>query len=131
MKSTVLPTAVIVVGIGLFLFSFLWPKMAGTGTVWTEEQAEEYADAAADMHAALHERGESGAGHHGHAHGADDPNPAPAASFDEVKTRYDEAKAGLSHAQSVQRKPARFFKWAGVFCFALGVLGYYVVRGAA
>jgi hypothetical protein len=128
-----LPSAAIVLGLFLFLLSFLWPWMVGTSTVWSEEQAEEYAHAAADLHAKLHEQvhaDDGHGGHEGHGHAAGEHEPAVPGSLEAAKARFEESKAGLGHARSVRRGPARFFRWAGVLCFVLGVAGYFVVRGS-
>jgi hypothetical protein len=137
MKTIYLPAAVIVLGIVFFLLSFLWPAVMGAGTVWSEEQAEEYAEAAADLHAMLHaemhaEAGDAAGheGHHGHGH-AGAHERVTQETLDQAKERYAVAKSDLAGARAMRSGPARFFKWTGLVFFALGVVGYFVVRNAA
>ena len=122
MKLIHLPLLAMTLGVCLVAFSFLWPRIVGTGMVWSEEEAHELSEAAAEMHRLVHEHGHA-APEAGANHEEDEPEVLRAA-----RQRYQRSEAGLRRARSLRQGPAAVFKWTGIVLALLGAGGYFVVR---
>lgn len=124
MKIIHLPLIAMGVGILLMAFSFVWPRMIG-GVVWSEQQASEHAEAAAELHRLAHARA------HSADHGDGSEGEHKARSLEEAKQRYEQSNAMLERARAYRRRTARLLKWAGAACALLGGAGYILLRAAA
>ena len=136
MKLIHLPLVVMGIGVLLVVLSFLWPRIMGTSVVWSEDQAHELSEASAEMHRLVHEHhhgssgGTASAPQHGPTavqagenHGEEEPEVLRVA-----RERYQRSEGALQGARSLQQGPTKYFKWSGILCALLGVLGYYVLR---
>ena len=140
MKITYLPLAVAGIGVLLIVLSFAWPHMIGTEMVWSEQQALEHSQAAAELHRLQHQRIHEDEDQHGDEHGHQhEPPPAPktgnapeqnSASFEAAKHRYERSQAGLQAAQASRPRVAACLKWIGIAGSLAGAIGYYVLRAA-
>jgi len=117
MRTGYPPIVLAVVGIGLMVLSFVWPSMVSDESVWSEEQAREHAELAADVHHSVCSLG--------HESGTHDDDSSTA-----VKQRYERSAAELKAAQAYRGKTAAYFRWAGIACTLLAVGAYHVSRAA-
>lgn len=134
MKMVYLTLALAEMGVLLIVLSFFWPSLLGTEVVWTEEQAVEHSQAAAELHQLQHERiHEQGHEHdpqHAHpgAQQAGSDGEHDGGSFEAAKRRYEDSRAKLQTARSLRLKTATYLKWSGVICSVVGVVGYCLLR---
>lgn len=142
MKIIHLPPVAIGVGVLLIGVSFVWPRVIRTSTVWSDEQAGEYARAAAAVHRLAHVRMHAAEGDHQHKHGdrhgvacerhhGGGDNPARGAeTFEEAKLRFDKSQRDLDSARAFRHGAAVLFKWTGILCMFVGVGSFYLLRAA-
>ncbi len=131
MKSIYFPPAVIVAGATLLIASIIWPHAAGPQVVWTDEQAGEYAQASADLHAAAHAKGHAKHPGHAHNHGAAGEDSAAAdQKLAAAQERFGRQEAALERAHAMRWGPARWFWWSGLILTAGGVAAFYWMRSA-
>jgi len=119
-------------GLGLIVFSFIWPSLVEK-SAWSEEQAKEHSAASADLHRLAHMQGhpagDAGHGEPGHAHspaGASDQSSGPQA-FEDAKARYQKSSDALAAAQSYYQGVAVWMKWIGIVLTLLGAGAYLVL----
>ena len=140
MKIIYLPLATAGIGVLLIVLSFAWPRVIGTEMVWSEQQALEHSQAAAELHRLQHQRIHEDDDQHGDEHGHEhEPPPAPETgnapgqnpdSFEAAKHRYDRSRAELQAAQASRLRVATYLKWIGIAGSLAGAIGYYVLRAA-
>jgi hypothetical protein len=102
----------LVLGLGLLALSWIWPVVAGGGPGWNQQQAEEHAHAAAD----LHQR--QGAAEHGQQ-----PDPQ---ALESARQRYNASDARLQAAQQRGAGIATLLRWTGIIFALSGLAGYFV-----
>lgn len=123
-------------GVLLIVLSFAWPSIIGTHRVWSDQQAREHAQAAADLHQLQHERIHDPGDEPGHAHPQANPHEAGSdgqqnpGTFEAAKDRYERSQAELDAARSYRLTIAMYLKCIGVVCALFGVVGYLVLRAA-
>ncbi|NQT38486.1 MAG: hypothetical protein HQ581_13405 [Planctomycetes bacterium] len=131
MKSIYFPPVAILAGAILLIASIVWPRAAGPGVVWSDEQADEYAQASADLHAAAHAGGHAKGPGHAHAHGAAGEDSAGAdQKLAAAQQRFQQQEAALARAHAMRWGPARWFWWSGLILTAGGVAAFYWARAA-
>ncbi len=131
MKIIHLPLTVIAIGVLLVVASQVWPSLVG-GSVWSEEQARTLSRASAEVHRLQdHGHGHGEAGHaHGDGHDHGQGHQEGPKTLEEAKRLYEIEEAKLRKARSFRSTPAVFFKWSGILCLIVGVVGFYVLRTA-
>jgi hypothetical protein len=98
MNRTVLSASAMVVGLVLMLVGNWFQVELPVSAVWTNEQAQEYSKASADLHAAGY-----GAGHsHDQAHSHDAEELKKSAQYIAAAAAFDKVKADLNRAHSRQ-----------------------------
>jgi hypothetical protein len=120
----------IALGAGIFLvvLSFIWPSII-RGAVWSEQQASEHAEAAAELHRLSHARAH-GAGPASGYPAADKEGDRAARLLEEAKQRYERSQAMLQRARSYRQGIAGLLRGAGAVCSLLGG-GFFLLRRAA
>lgn len=117
------PIPTLILGVVLLVLAPWSPNLIPSSAVWSDEDAQEYTRASADLHAKSYESHNHGSGSHGHAHigGTAEERAAAQAAFDAIQTRRD----------SAGRLPSAI-KYAlqaiGVAACAAGVWGYFKTR---
>lgn len=138
MKWTIVPPALMAVGLVLMIAGFVWPRVIGNA-VWSEEQAQRRSQAGSDVHRLQYE----------HAFAAERENKSgendrpfldqfgddPVPSADRVKAELDQAHEDwtqsdneLKWARTQRNLGAAVLWWLGVVSCLLGVVGYFVLR---
>jgi len=97
--------AFLVVGICLIAASFAWQQDLGFNRGYSEQDAQEYAAAGAELHDALHESA------HSHGKKSKDDKPVDVAA---AQARYDAAKARRDHAFATRELTVSLMKWSGI-----------------
>ena len=134
MKTIHLPLALAAIGIALIVFSFVWPNMVPTERIWSQQQARRHAQAAADLHHLQHQRiheQDHNRPQHSARSNSDADHRGDGDSFQEAKRRYQRSNLELKAAQTYRQRTAAYFKWAGIACALLGVLGYCLLLATA
>jgi hypothetical protein len=117
------------VGLCLVALSGAWQVLFPPD--WSQEQAENFAQSAAELHDATHARGETPGQvkGHGHEHAAASETPeAREQRYQTAKQSYEQSAARLQAAQTRGETAARFFFWTGILCTLGSGVGYYVLR---
>ena len=130
-------------GVGLTVVGLLWPVAAQRGSNWTEQQAKQYAQSAADLHYQAHAYGHAqaqGHGDHGEAlkpgnkvtggkkppkHA--DEKPVTQADLEATRARFRQSSAELESARTKGQTFGAVLKWLGVVCSIAGVAGYFAL----
>ncbi len=137
MKIIYLPLTLTVVGLLLIVWSLLWPGMVSTESVWSDQSAREYSQAAAEVHhlqsQAAHQDDPGGGHGHSHAtaHGPAGNPPDVDGTPEEVRRRHERLKAELEAARRFRDRTAKWLKWTGIVTAIFGVVGYGVLRAGA
>ena len=111
-----------VAGVAMLVLSVCWPRVARTGTPWTEEKAKEHAQAAARVHHLAHDRVHAQGPQKGeppHAHEA-----SSAETLEEARSRFERTSAELQRAKTAGQGVTTVFWWFGIVCVVLGGGGY-------
>jgi hypothetical protein len=139
-KWSILPGAVI--GVGLFLLgtSLVWSRVVSTRGTWTEAQAQELRDIGNQAHAlhyayqdALARGGKvsgtaDAVGHHHEGVEVPEDLTQLKARLDEVLARRDRISAELATAQRGDFSLATVFWWAGFSLSGLGVVMHFIFK---
>ena len=125
MKMIHVSLAAMGLGVLLIVLSVVWPRVVGTDRLWSEEQARDHSQAAAELHGAIHQ--------HGHAQAASSPDDSPSGDdpVATAKARYEQSQQKLQAARAGRRRSVWLLKWAGVCCCLAGAAGYFAVRQTA
>lgn len=111
-------------GIGLLLVSFILPTAVGGRRAYTDEDAAEYQQASAELHAALH-----AAAHETGDEANDGEHEAHAAgSLEAAQSRFDAAQTRRDEAAARGATTAMIVKYLGVLCVAGGIVSYLAMR---
>lgn len=112
------PVPTLIVGVVMLLIAPWVPRLIPTSAVWSDEDARQYAQASADLHAKAHAGHSHGQPGHDHAHaGAAEEKAAAQAAFDAVQARRDSA----ARLQSGTQYTLQAF---GLVACIVGVWGY-------
>ncbi len=120
MKLIHLPPIAMAAGLVLLILSFVWPQTDDSDAVWSDEQARERSEAAAELHQLQQAHGEDEAKTHdesGHA-----------AKLAKARQRYERSNALLESARSRRRWPATLLGWGGGLLALAGITAYCVFR---
>jgi hypothetical protein len=128
---TRIPYFLMLAGVVLVLLSAAWTGVVSPTAFWSEEQAQQHAKAAADLHRLGHEAADAaspGLGHAGHQHPAREPfDPA---ALEAARQRFQDTSSQLESARSRQNGTATMLKWLGIITALAGVGFYYVLHGS-
>lgn len=127
----------LVFGALLVAVSLAIPWLFGPRSVWTEEKAQQHAQAAAKLHSLALRRGHAEAARqtgktpavppHSHAHHDDEPPPTDDQVAD-ARTQFDRTKTELEQAKASGRTTALVLRGVGVLCALCGGGGYLLLR---
>jgi hypothetical protein len=124
MDSKTLTTATYVtIGLGMLLLvtSYLLVYLFPERGAWSEENAQEHAESAADLHRLTHMHSPDG-----HSHGDDAPSGG-AAELEAARVRYAESETKLSSAIAGRQRVRTIVRWLGITLALAGMgLGIFV-----
>jgi hypothetical protein len=121
MKSVA--TALIALGMVLFLVSALWSTVFPPTARWTDEKANRFAAVKAKLHNL--------------AFVVNAPKPSlqrgqdlgqMKAEYEQLKKENEELDAEYTTAADTPKTVARFFKWTGLSLALVGIVGWYAVN---
>jgi hypothetical protein len=132
MRENPLAFAVIIAGLGLAVFSFVWPSLVRWRSPgWTEEQAQAHAEASANLHYLAHTRAHQLEDAHGAVGEKADSHHARQVSdqvLDDARAQYQNSWAALERARHAGEGTAAWMKWIGIALALAGVGGFYYFR---
>ncbi|MCC7476614.1 MAG: hypothetical protein IT425_14585 [Pirellulales bacterium] len=108
--------ALLLVGMLCLALGFLGSNVIPSKAYWSEQQAEEYADAQHDAHAKSH--------HHEHESAVEE------AEYQEAMARFERISQQLEEAQSSRDRVPLVLKAVGVVAVLCGVVLHYAGRGS-
>jgi hypothetical protein len=122
----------IIVGASLAAAPWWWPSLVGGKQAWSDADAKEYSQAAANYHHAVHETG----------HAADKAvQPTAKLSSAETKptesqksdaaTRYNRDREALNRARVAGQSTATILQCVGIVAVLSGLLGYSASKSVA
>jgi hypothetical protein len=137
MKWTIVPPALMAVGLVLMIAGFVWPRIVGD-SVWSEEQAGRMSRAGADVHRLQYQHASTRDRENGTQSGLSsverlEGNPHKSADrlkaeLDQAREDWDKAQSELDWARAKRNGPAAVLWWLGVVNCLFGVAGFFVLR---
>jgi hypothetical protein len=148
MSRSHLPIIALLIGMALFVCSWLWPFFVGGRHAWSDSDAAQYQQAAAQLHELTYLYGvavqQATQGEQAKA-GNQSVSPDPIPTLDtagvryaevksladrlaQVKERYNGLHAKLTSAQTAGWAAAGVMRWVGIVVIAIGALGYFSMR---
>jgi biopolymer transport protein ExbB/TolQ len=131
MKFSRVAISMLVMGLALVAFSFVWPFVASStlSSSWTKEQARQHAETSAKLHQLAHERGHLAdeSANHSEKHVAHSSrNEADLErEFKETEAKYKEGDAKLAYAQSFSDRVAFWIRCFGGILLLLGLTAHF------
>jgi hypothetical protein len=119
MQAEKLPTWMILGGMALLAFSFLWPRMVGGKVSYTQEDAKEYLRASEELHNRIHGHG---ADHADHAHHPSAEAVKSDPMYQAAWNDYNKAVAKRDAAVNRGKTTAAIAKWLGIVTAIVGVI---------
>ena len=115
-------------GAVLFLLShivgYMTSSTAGGNAAWTEEEATQYHDSAARLHALSHQHA-----HAGHSHESTEITPAGNSNeLSAAKAKFEEQTQQLQSARNRGQGFTLALRWLGILSALGGGIGYFVWR---
>lgn len=124
MKLMHVPVGLVILGLLLMAISAVWPQLIQSERgLWTEQQALEHTQIAADLHRLEHEVMHADNSSHQASSGDNST-----ANYQQAKAHYQQSDAQLRNAQYWSQDVAEWIKWFGMACCLTGTIGYYFVR---
>jgi hypothetical protein len=121
MSKVAIPLTVVFLGLGLLASSFYWTSPLGPPPRWTEGQALQRAEAAANYHRLAHERAHDSHGTDPEASSRDEP-------VRQARENWEKEEAKLQAARLRHHRVATVLKWSGIALAAGGVAGFLLLR---
>jgi hypothetical protein len=113
------------IGIVMLAFSFVWPKVVGSGLTYTDEDAQAYQEASVRLHNRLHSHGSDG---HHHSPEAGDHSAVSEAELKQAWEQFNNAQSRRDAALHRGETSARVAQWLGILSVIGGVAVYVVQR---
>ena len=115
-------------GVGLLVLSWFWPSFVGGRRNWSDEQANAFDQAVADVHRLGHEMGDAQEAarlraSQGSTQAADAQVDRAVAEYNAAKKRYDEARSALDEARGRGQGAAIIMRWSGIALVAIAICG--------
>ena len=124
-KSIGFAMGVICTGLVLLGLSYAWNFIVPRDAVWSQEQARENAQAAANLHQMTHV-----AGHSDISRSSDEDKRHVEAHLASAQKRFDESRAGLDRAVALREDSATALRWIGIGLSGFGILLYLAAQGS-
>lgn len=122
-KSARFATGLICFGLLLLGVSYMWPLLLPQEVVWSEEQALEKSNAAADLHRMSHE-----AGHVVSDSTDEEEKKAAQEQLQKAQSRFDESKAALDRGRRFRDITAIVLRSCGIVFALMGVIRYKIIQ---
>jgi hypothetical protein len=132
MKFSRAAMSMLIMGLALVAFSFVWPLVASStlsSSSWTKEQARQHAETSAKLHELAHERGhfaDDSASHaEKHASHSAKNEADLEREFKETEAKYKEGDAKLAYAQSFSDRVTFWIRCFGGILLLLGLAAHF------
>lgn len=111
-------------GLGLLIvaFSYVWPRLVGTGQAWTMEQHDEYARTVAEIHQGTEVTDQA----HDERPSAGSSQNGPSQKLEQAKARLDRLNEQLEAARTGRAATSRIIKWSGIALVLVGVVAHFI-----
>jgi hypothetical protein len=110
----ILLSCVAVAGLTLLLAGFVWSRILPPQAFWSQQQAEEYEDAAVTLHERSH---------------SEEGDPAEnRRQFDAARAKFEQAQRNLDAARSARDHGGRYVALLGSLLLGSGAVGLYYRR---
>jgi hypothetical protein len=111
--------ALLLAGVVAIFSSLVWPALAMRRVLWSDEQARQYQQASAKLHALAHEMGDKASGKKGQ--GVPPELQQAQADYDQIRHQLDVAR------QEPARMSSAIF-WGGILLSAVGAALYFATH---
>jgi hypothetical protein len=146
MSRTYFPAAAVLIGFVLLVGSWIWPSLVGGRHAWSDSDAAQYQQAAAQFHDLTYKYGAALQ----QAEQSDKSSLTPvqetadsrnvsgpytevknlADQLAQVKERYEGLSAKLNSAQNGGLAAANVMRWVGIGAIVIGAVGFYAERAS-